>query len=196
MSKISCCQCGKVAVYQVKGNPLCLDCVYKVEQINYMKQIQYMQEINYLNAEMEALIGLPGISPRYEIPKPPTILQSQGKITFNNINVNKSVIGAINTGNIGQIDIALNNIKNSGDEDTAKIIKEFTEGIMNEKELNNQLKNAIIEQLSFLASQAALPKDGQKKSIIQPILKTIGESIKHIATLVNLFEALRDIFGS
>jgi len=192
----TCCQCGKTpAIYQIAGNPLCLDCAYKVEQINHMKQQQYIQEMNYLTDHMESVVGLPGVLPRYEVPKPPPIIKTQGGLTLNNINVNQSVVGSINTGNIGQIDVALTNIKNGGAEKTAQIIKEFTEAVLEEQKLNNSIKNEIIEQLSFLANQAALPKEGQKKSIIAPILNTIKKSIENISKLLTLFEALKNIFG-
>jgi len=196
MNKTPCCQCGKIpAVYQINGSPLCLDCAHKAEQINYMKQQQYMREINYLTAEMESIVGIPGILPRYEMPKPTPIIKTQGGLTLNNINISQSVVGSINTGNIGQIDVALTNIKNGGAEETAKIIKEFTEVVLGEQKLNNDIKNEIIEQLSFLANQAAIPEEGQKKSIIGPILNTIKKSIESIPKLLTLFEALKNIFG-
>ena len=55
-------------------------------------------------------------------------------------------------------------------------------------------KNEVLEQLSFLANQAALPKEGQKKSIIAPILSTIRRGIENIPKLLTLFEALRGVF--
>jgi len=113
---------------------------------------------------------------------------------INNINVNQSVVGSINTGNIGQIDVALTNIKNGGAEGTAEIIKEFTEAVLAEEELNADIKNEVIEQIAFLANQAALPKEGQKKSIIGPILNTIGKGVQCIPKLLMLFEALKGIF--
>jgi len=195
MSKTPCCQCGKIpAVYQIEGNPLCLDCAYKAEKINYMKQEQYMRQINFLMADMETMVGMPGILPRYEMPKPNPIIKTQGVLTLNNINVNQSVVGSINTGSIEQIDVALTNIKNGGAEETADIIREFTEAVLEEKKLNTDIKNEIIEQLSFLASQAALPEEGQKKSIIFPVLNKIRKGIESIPILLILFEALEKLF--
>jgi len=195
MSK-KCSQCKRSpAVYQINGHPLCVDCAYKIQQMNYMEQVQNMQQMNWLCAHMETVAGVPGILPRFEIPKPPPIIKQQGGITLNNINVEQSVVGSINTGNIGQIDVALSNIKNGGDDELANTIKEFTEAILASNELTIEMKNELIEQLSFLTGQATVPKESRKGSIIKPILTTISKSIQHLPGLVTLFEKLGPFFG-
>ncbi|MGA2171523.1 MAG: hypothetical protein ABSG82_00735 [Sedimentisphaerales bacterium] len=196
MSK-SCSQCGKSpAIYQIADHLLCLDCAYKAEQINEIKLTQCMRDINWLMGQMEVATGLPGLcGPRYELPKPPPILNS-GNLTFNNINVEKSVIGAVNTGNIGQIDISLSNIKNGGNEELATVLKEFTEAILRSVELTDSLKNEILEHLSFLAGQASLPEPARKKSVIQTLLSTIERVISSIPALIALFDRLKGMFGS
>ncbi len=197
MNNVPCCQCGKIpALYQINGNPLCIDCAHKAEQIKYMQQAQYMQEMNHLSAEMESIVGIPDILPRYEIPKPPPIIKTQGGLTLNNIKVSQSVIGAINTGNVQQIDVALTNIKNGGNDNAAQVIKQFTEAMLQEKAIDNNLKNQIIEQLLFLASQASIPADRQKKSIINVLLENIKKGIEHVPTLLSLFEILKKLFGA
>jgi hypothetical protein len=163
--------------------------------MNYMTQIQNMEIINYLTAQMESMVGLPGCLPRFNIPKPPAVIQQKGSITLNNINIEKSVIGAINTGNIGQIDVALSNIKNGGNEELFSVFKEFTEAVLQAKELDDKMKNEIIEQLVVLSSQAALPEEGRKQSIIRMILASIGDYTQHISGLVALLKQLKDFFG-
>ena len=195
MSK-KCSQCGNAeAIYEIEGHPLCLNCAYKVEQMNNMELVANMQQINFLLGQIEATTGLYGFSPKYQIPEAPPIINQQGGITLNNINVEKSVIGSINTGNIGQIDVALSNIRNGGDDKLADNIKEFTEAVLASTELTIEMKNEIVEQLSFLSGQATVPQESQKRSIIKPILSTIGEGIQHIPGLLTLFEKLGQFFG-
>ena len=105
------------------------------------------------------------------------------------------MIGSINTGNIGQIDVALSDIKNGGNDELANNIKEFTEAVLASTVLTIEMKNEIIEQLSFLSGQATVPKESQKGSIIKPILSTIGKGIQHIPSLLTLFEKLGQFFG-
>ena len=195
MSK-KCSQCGNAeAIYEMSGHLLCLNCAHKIKQMNYMELVANMQQINFLLGQMEATTGLYGLFPKYQIPDAPPIINQQGDITFNNINVEKSVIGSINTGNIGQIDVALSNIKNGGDEELANNIKEFTEAVLASTELTIEMKNEIIEQLSFLSGQATVPKESQKGSIIKAMLSTIGKAIQHIPSLLTLFEKLGSFFG-
>ena len=195
MSK-KCSQCGNAeAICEMSGHLLCLNCAYKIKQMNHMELVGYMQQMNFLLGQAEATTGLYGLFPKYQIPAAPTIINQQGGITLNNINVDKSVIGSINTGNIGQIDVALSNIKNGGDDELANIIKEFTEAVLTSIELTIEMKNEIIEQLSFLSGQAAVPKESQKGSIIKTILSTIGKGIQHIPSLLALFEKLGPFFG-
>lgn len=195
MSK-KCSQCGNAeAIGEMSGHPLCLDCMYKIKQMEHMGLVANMQQVNFLLSQMEATTGLYGLLPKYQIPEAPSIINQQGGITLNNINVEKSVIGSINIGNIGQIDVALSNIKNDGDDELANNIKEFTEAVLASTELAIEMKNEIIEQLSFLSGQATVPKESQKGSIIKVIFSTIGKAIQHIPSLLTLFEKLGSFFG-
>ncbi len=195
MSK-KCSQCSNAkAIGTMHGHPLCLDCMYKIKQMEYMDLTANMRQINFLLGQAEATTGIYGLFPKYQIPEAPRIVNQQGDITLNNINVEKSVIGSINTGNIGQIEVALSNIRNGGDDELANNIKEFTEAVLASTELTIEMKNEIVEQLSFLSGQATVPKESQKGSIIKPILSTIGKGIQHIPSLLTLFEKLGPFFG-
>ncbi len=191
-----CSQCSNaIAIGTIHGHPLCLDCMHKVKQMEHMDLAAHMRQMNFLLGQMEATTGLHDLFPKYQIPEPPPIINQQGGITLNNISVEKSVVGSINTGNIGQIDVALSNIKNGGDNELANNIKEFTEAVLTSTELTIDIKNEIIEQLSFLSGQATVPKENQKGSIIKPILSTISKGIQHIPSLLTLFEKLGPFFG-
>jgi hypothetical protein len=195
MSK-KCSQCGNAeAIYKMGEHLLCLNCTQKIKQMNHMDLVANMQMVNFLSGHMDSMVGLCGISPKFQIPEAPPTINQQGDITLNNINVEKSVIGSINTGNIGQIEVALSNIRNGGDDELAKNIKEFTEAVLASTEITIEMKNEIIEQLSFLSGQATVPKESQKGSIIKPILSTIGKGIQHIPSLLTLFEKLGPFFG-
>ena len=186
----SCSQCGKPAIVLVGNNPLCVDCHLKFQQAIQIQNASLMQEINYLTDMMETTVGIYGVLPRYKVPQP---MVHQGPLTFHNIKVDRSVIGSINTGEVQRIDVAMSHIKTSGNEELAKALKEFTETVIAEAKLDTELKNQIIEQISFLASQSALPKEKQKSGIVKAVLLGIKYTVSTIATLSPLWDKLQPL---
>jgi len=54
MSK-KCSQCGNAeAICEMNGHLLCLNCAYKMKQMNYMELMANMQQINFLLGQAEA----------------------------------------------------------------------------------------------------------------------------------------------
>ena len=188
-----CNQCGKKpAIYLVGNNPLCMDCYTKLQQ-TVIQGIPYLQaEINYLTDSIESITGTYGVLPRYKIPQPIT---TQSALTFNNINVDRSVIGVINTAEVKQIDITMSKIKNSGNEELTKAVKEFTEAVISETKLNNDTKNQIIELISFLTKQSLLNKEKRQNSIIKAVLTHVESLISTIALLLPLWTKLRPLLN-
>jgi hypothetical protein len=144
--------------------------------------------INMLEAEMEVATGFPGSCPRIEIQKPPPL--HQGPVTFNNIKVDSSVIGSINTGQVEQINVAMDNIKAGGNDELANSIKQFTKAVLAEKELNAKSRGELIEQLSFVASQCASPKQVRKPPIVNAVLQEIDKVAMKFASLAPLWTPL------
>lgn len=184
---VKCSQCGKPAIMVVGEIPLCVDCNLKLQQAMQMQNDRLVNHMNYLLESMESTVGLPGIFPRYRTSQP---FIHQGPITFHNINVDKSVIGVINTGNVKQIDLVMDKIKIAGNDDLAKALKEFIEAVISETTLTRDIKNELIEQMTFLASQMSMPKNEQKKGIIKSVLSAIKDTISTISPLVVLWDKL------
>jgi hypothetical protein len=111
-------------------------------------------------------------------------------VTFNNIKVDSSVIGSINTGQVKQIDISMDNIKAGGNAPLVDSLKKFTEAVISEKELNDKTRGELIEQLSFVASQCASPKQVRKPSIVNPVLQEIDKVAMKFASLAPLWTPL------
>jgi len=141
-----------------------------------------MNQTNYLMDSMEETIGIYGVLPRYKIPTPVHMQIKQGPTTFNHIHVDNSVIGVINTGEVGNIDVAMDNI---GDPKLVQALKDFTEAVIKDKELDTTKKNEVLEQIAFLSSQAALPKTERKPSIIRTVIANVASA----ATTAGLAQA-------
>lgn len=183
-----CSQCGKPAIISIDGVPLCVDCNLKFEQAQQIEFIRNATILNNLSAEMEVATGLPGLCPRIEIPKPTPF--HQGPVTFNNIKADSSVIGSINTGQVKQIDVAMDNIKAGGNEPLVDSLAKFTEAVLAEKELETKLRGELIEQLSFVAFQCASPKQARKPSIVNAVLQEIDKVAMKVASLAPLWTPL------
>ena len=184
----SCSQCGKPAIVSVGNNPLCVDCYLKFQQAIQIQNTMLVQEMNYLTDMMETTVGLYGILPRYKVPQP---MVHQGPLTFHNIKVDQSVVGSINTGEVQRIDVAMSHIKTSGNEELVKALKEFTEAVIAETKLDAELKNQIIEQISFLASQSALPKEKRKIGIVKAVLLAVKNTVSTMVMLSSLWSKLQ-----
>jgi hypothetical protein len=118
----------------------------------------------------------------------------QGPVTFNNIKVDSSVIGSINTGQVKQIDVAMDNIKAEGNEQLVDSLTKFTEAVLAEKALDAKLKSELIEQLSFVTSQCVSPKQLRKPTIIKTVLQQIDKVATKVATLAPLWSPLLTLF--
>jgi len=188
-----CSQCGKPAIVRVGANYLCVDCNLKFEQAQLLEHYRDVTMLNFLTAQAESVIGIPGVLPRYEVLRP---VIYQGTTSFNNIKVDNSVVGSINTGQVRQIDVAMDNIKIAGNEQLASLLKEFTEAVLAEKQLTAELRNELVEQLSFISSQCVLRKEARKPTIVRSILKRIEEIVTTVKSLAAIWAPLSAILQS
>ncbi len=121
---MKCHNCGKPASFQIEADDgvlrLCIDCNLKYE---YARSLEYQRDahlLNQLSAAFDAVSGIPGLAPRVPIPQMQPIPISD--MTINNINVDNSVIGVLNTGNIEKVDTAVTVLKQSGEDPAATAI--------------------------------------------------------------------------
>jgi hypothetical protein len=186
----ACVQCGKPPFYVVDGQPVCIDCNLKIQQAFQIRDNAIKQQMNFLLDQADALTGLSGVMPRYKIQNP---VIHQGPLNFHSINVDRSVVGAINTGNVKKMEVALNNVhvQNENPElETA--LKKFTEDVLREASLTPQVKNDIVEQLSILTAQAAMPKESRVAVVMKALVTSIAANIastgliEHWATIKHM----------
>jgi len=171
-------------MYQLSNGALiCLECVdrFQLEQNAAM--------INFLVGEMEFVTEIPlgSLKPRIKTPK---LVPHRQPTTFTNIRVDRSVVGVINTGQAQAIDVALSYVKQNGDPGLSKLLQEFTQVVLDNRELDQALRKAIIEQLSFLISQILAKPEQKRASIVNAVLKGIKETLSTFSGLRALWETL------
>jgi hypothetical protein len=127
---MKCHNCGKPPMYMVgpegQQAPLCLDCYIRWQNMMLQQQEMHEREMNYLTDEMESLVGMHGILPRY--PERRRIIQTGGVI-LNNIHVSNSEIGVLNTGTIHSMDATVTIMKTEGNQLLANVLATLSEAV-------------------------------------------------------------------
>ena len=80
-----CTQCGNNALYELKGNMLCLNCYHKIKQIEYIDYMKAVTAANHAIEEMDYLTasyGVPSNSPKHQIFNFPQFLQQNRAMRF------------------------------------------------------------------------------------------------------------------
>ena len=184
-----CTQCGKPAVIEMSGVPLCIDCYAKVEYVNQLRLSRLIDLLNYTSAQIDASIGF-GISPRMANfqPQPPP-----GALFLNNISVEKSTIGTINTGTIQSLDNAITILSDQQQGELAEALKKFTEAIIQNTELTEAARKEVVESLSFLAEQLSKPRDERKSTLVKTLFERIPTLLKTATDLVTLWKQIEPL---
>ncbi|CAD7779676.1 hypothetical protein DMNBHIDG_02147 [Candidatus Methanoperedenaceae archaeon GB37] len=112
---------------------------------------------------------------------------------MNNINIQNSNVGAINTGNVESIDVSLTFLKEQRNEEIAELIKILTKEIIKNKDIVENQKNEILEQLAFITEQLSIPKEQRKTSILKTIFATIFTSISGFSNLLEILEKVKKL---
>lgn len=190
-----CSQCGKPAMYHMGPHPLCLQCYERATSIYLQQQNQLAAFINYLHDQMDEISGIQSYS-RIRTTQP---VLHQGDISYNAINVDRSIIGTINTGKIETLNQTMQNINNHVSPDVAKVLSLFAETMLKSQELSSTEKEDMLEELSFLSEQILTEKSQQKPGIIKRIIDSIQNKVQTIGTLNSIWNTispvLKGIFG-
>lgn len=175
-------------MYNIQGYDLCLE--HRTMLINSIRgsQLENMAMMNYLSQSIEYTMGVPGAQPpRLQIPVPIVHNAPVTHNTHNNIHVDHSVVGSINTAHVGRINVAMDGITNNDNEQVVESMKAIAEAIANTTELENDTKDQLLEQMAFVAEQAALPASRRQPSVIRPVLTSISTTLSSVASLAAIW---------
>ena len=181
-------------MYQVQGHYLCLACYSKIEAMRTEQTRRHMAHMNFIVEQADEVAGSGYRTPRFKIPQPAPVIAPRGPISFNNIKVEGSIVGAINTGEVQRIDVAIDPIK-MGDAALAASVKKFTEAVIADQAIAETSRTEVLEQLSFLTEQATFPKERRKTGLIRPVLDGIPKAIALSKTLLDLWGTLHPLLN-
>jgi hypothetical protein len=160
---------------------------YVVQQQN--NQLSHM--INYLTTQADAVAGLPGVLPRIPVPRPapPPVSNT----TVNQIKIDNSVIGTVNTGTVDRIEVHMDHISQSGNEEVAGAIKELTEAVAKDTELDTKLKNRLLEWIDLLASEATKPKQSRVSGLVQSLLTSLNTLLSKTQVAFEVWSRIKTV---
>jgi hypothetical protein len=116
------------------------------------------------------------------------VVQQTGPVNFQNMRVEKSTIGSINTGTIHQLDVAIGQAHDAGAAPLAEAIKALAEAFVQSKDLDDSRKNEALEQLTLLTEQVRLPAAQRKSGLIRAALGALKDTATTVAGLLSVWE--------
>ena len=121
------CECGKTAVVTGVAD-LCVDCYYKLAVAHTLQLRNAAIGMNHAAMEMDFVTGLRSFTPQMQVPDLP-----RAPMTLNNIKVDNSVVGAINTGEVGTIDVSNTQLGHTGNKGVGDALKVLTEATVRDR---------------------------------------------------------------
>lgn len=141
-----CSQCGHTGFVRYTNNQvLCVECHLKFQQAQQLAHERNAQILNHRADQMDATAGVSGVVPRYQMPGS-TVLA--GPVTQPNIQIHDSVVGAVNTGSISEMNVALDRVQQDGNPNLATALQNLAEAILGSPELSRDQKQGAVEHLS------------------------------------------------
>jgi hypothetical protein len=184
---MSCYNCEKPAMWLVseKKIPLCLDCYAKFAQIQQTEIESYERMMNYFGDQIALSFGVPPMGPRFP-PRPKPI--QFGDVSLNNIKVENSVVGSINTGTVGSVDVSITMLKQNGDTQLAEALTKLSEAVLANTVLQAHQKNEALEILSLIANEASAPPNRRRTSALKPLLSRLRDIISTAGDLTTIWQ--------
>jgi|APSaa5957512622_1039677.scaffolds.fasta_scaffold134341_1 hypothetical protein len=114
-----------------------------------------------------------------------------GGINLDNIKLDSSTTGALNTGNIQSVDASITNLKQGGKEQLANALVTITDSVIASSDLQDKIKDELIEILKYISSEATAPPGQQRKAIAKSVIKKFEDTISVSAKLTQLWATWR-----
>ena len=147
---MKCHQCERPGIYKYNDAIiLCLECHVKASDVQYRDdQIRLQQAL--LNAAMlnKANDDLHAVAPWGPRSSPIPVaaiakVANKGTTLTNNIAINNSNVGVLNTGDLAKIDAAVTVTQGSDAEELGLVIKRLTESVVATEELTDETKKEV-----------------------------------------------------
>ena len=102
-----------------------------------------------------------GGSPLLKIPDLPDAY------VFNNIKIDHSTVGVVNTANVHTIDVAISHLNQAGKTEASDLFRELTENVVNDQDIDRKNIDEYLDIVAYLSDQAAAAAKDRKKGLIK-----------------------------
>ena len=189
----SCSQCGRPAIELVNDVPLCVACHYQFFVAKTLQLRNAAIGLNYASAEMDSITGF-RLSNPMQVPDIP-----KGPIILNNIRVDNSVVGSINTGSVQAIDVSITVLKEAGNKEASAALQTLAEVIASATTLTPADRNMMLDQVAYLSEQAVAAAKDRSPGMIKAAFSSITQAAGTVAAVASAWQAaeplLRSLFG-
>ena len=106
------------------------------------------------------------------------------------INISHSTIASLNLGTVfGDLNASIQTLTGQGQEGLADVVRRLTEAIIASKELENTQQKELLEHLSFVSAEAALPPERRRMGPLKSSIVFLQTSLNTVAQLASLWSA-------
>lgn len=120
-----------------------------------------------------------------------------------NFNISDSNIGILNTGQINDIEsinLSINNIAKSGNEEFSEALSKVLQAVIDEKHFSENDRSDLLTQLNHIGNEAKKPENKRTPhAIMKPIINGIGTSLSAAGGAASVWAVwgpvIRSFFG-
>lgn len=166
---------------------LCLHCCALASSIRHRELDLLQRVMNYHLDSMTQISGVRG--PRFELPPAPSYTMI-GEVMLNNIHIQDSKVGLLNTGtmqSIASIDISIDGLRSAGSLDAAEGIRQLAEALVAAEGLDENERSLRLDELSVLTEQSLVPAGQRKSALVNRVLTDWSTWVSGVAALSDLW---------
>ena len=187
-NNLTCSQCGKSAVTGVNNAPLCVDCYHKLEVARTLAFRLEAIALNHAIAQMDHVVPIGRSSPKMQVPEAPG-----GMLILNNIKVDNSVVGTINTGNVEAIDVNITCLRNAGSDSVSNALRQITEAVANDATIARGTKDQLLDQVAFLSEQAVASAKDRRPGMISAAFTGITQASTAVSGIAAAWNSVKPL---
>ena len=179
---------GKPAVAEGGGVSLCVDCYYRLAVAQTLQLRNAAIGSNAAAQQMDFVTGLRNFTPSMQVPDLPP-----APFTLNNIHIDRSTVGAINTGEVAKIDVSITVLQQAGNKEVSEALKALTQAIIDASDTTEDSKSQTLDQVGYLSEQATAAAKDRKPGVIRATLSAITQTATTVSAVATAWSAAEPI---
>lgn len=186
----SCGQCGKPFRTQVNSLGLCIDCFERLQMIKNREDLSNMMNLNLAAEQMDAIAPWGPATPRYDVRAFSESIRRQA--VMNQIKIQNSQIGAINTGTIESFNQSIEFL-GALNKDLAYELSSFVKQVLASNLPENKKKEAV-DSVSFVADQFGKPESQRNRTVLAATVVGVTTAVSAASDLATVWETIKGFF--